>query len=712
MAKKKKTEESLKYLQMPLPSGGKYSKMTKVTFGGLNKRYNIDSGEMSMENNISTKEYPYLTPSERKTGVYSPYDEPIGLYAFDDFLIVVYIENNTVKVDYIKDIATEDEIVHTGVIKNSVKLGDADTQRSVVQFNVYDTPTDPLTGQYVKKLLLFPDKVSMYMNIVKAEYDYETLQANATKENATDEEKEAFSDALSASDTSVMYYYGNKANRRYYTIGFEKKVEGDEGYNKDKDSYKRVLYKKSECKQQDEKGKEETITLNGAFFCDGMEVTVREYRNETPEVDASGATIYPPPDTADHNCYYRNAADNDIYRWCEYETCKRLDEWGLDKNLNDDGELIDETANKDGFILDGENYVKDGGKEKGWKVSVPPAVPSLKYVTVHLSRVFGVDNDRVYASGYNDYANWNLDTAGEYNEANSWCSPSQSNTKAGGEFTGITTFQNHVVCFKHDFMHEIYNTKNPFRLQDIYAEGAIDNRTIQDVDGKLIFVSEDDVKVYTGSNPRIIGYNLNMPKFTYAVSGTDNRNYYLYCEEDIYRIEDADGNVCCEDDEYCDACKAKIHLYVYDTFTDMWSEQDIDKKVINFAHNKDGMYMLCANGKIYQMDTEDYDHNWSFETDLVTNKTVDIKHIKKLQMLAEVSEGSDMEVYILYDDEEFDENSSHLVWSSKDRYGRLPIRVKPRKTANYGFKLHIRGKGYVKLYELEIFVEQGGDMYV
>ena len=58
MAKKKKDENKLTYLQMPLPSSAKYSKMTKVAFGGLNKRYSLDSGELSMENNISSKEYP------------------------------------------------------------------------------------------------------------------------------------------------------------------------------------------------------------------------------------------------------------------------------------------------------------------------------------------------------------------------------------------------------------------------------------------------------------------------------------------------------------------------------------------------------------------------------------------------------------------------------------------------------------------------------
>ena len=631
---KKKNENTLQYLQMPLPEGRRYSKMTKVSFGGLNKRYTIDSGDLSMERNISTNEYPYLTPSNSVRQILSGYAEPISMTAFDDFLIVVYgeekLENsefvNRIKVDYI----TKRGKVHTGILENDSKkaLDSLYTQRSIVQFNVYDTPTDPLTGQYVKKLLFFPDKCSMYMKIVDTDTDPEIWDDEDLKEK----------------DLSVMYCYEVNDKKYYYTVIL---VENTEGGDEDRKTYKRIIQQKYNSKNPN------------CFICDGMEVLVKSYSNTKSETDKSGATIYPPPETADHNYYYLNTANiegtnfgTDVYRWCEYET-------------------------------------EDGGIAEGWKVSVPPSVPNLKHVTVHLSRVFGVDDDRVYASGFNDYTNWNLDTIGEYNESNSWCSPSQSNTKAGGSFTGITTYDGHVICFKRDFMHEIYNTKNPFRLQDIYAEGCIDSRTIQDVDGKLIFVSEDDVKIYTGSNPRIIGYNLNMSQFKYAVSGTDNRNYYLYCEDSNYNT----------------------YLYVYDTVTELWSEQSVPDKVLSFAHNQNGMYMLCDNGCVYKMDTGSYNHSWSFETDLITNKTVDIKHIKKLQMLVDLAENANMKVYVIYDDEDFNENTSHLVYSS-NKSGRVPIRVKPRKTANYGFRLHVEGSGYAKIYELEIFVEAGGDMYV
>ncbi len=318
------------------------------------------------------------------------------------------------------------------------------------------------------------------------------------------------------------------------------------------------------------------------------------------------------------------------------------------------------------------------------------ALPNIKYATVHLSRVFGVNDDKVYASGFNDYANWNLDTADEYNESNAWCSTAQSNVKADSKFTGITTYQNHVVCFKRNFMHEIYNNKNPFRIQDIYAEGAIDNRTIQDVDGRLIFVSDDNVKIYTGSNPKIISYSLNIPKYETAVSGQDGRNYYLYTKNGT-----------------------ESHFFVYDTMIGEWSERDAEEygEIKGFANNSQGVYMATSD-KIYKLNTSNYaGQSWAFETDLMTNQTVDIKHIKKLQMLGDFAD-CDLDVYILYDDEVFNAKTSHKVYSRTALNGKKPIRIKPRMTSHYGFKLRFEGVGYAKLYELEIFTQQGGDLYV
>ena len=676
MAKKKK-ENTLSYLQMPLPEGRKYSRTAKVGWNGLNKRQTLDSGDLSAEMNVSTEEAPYLVPSPISEKLLE-YDRPIGMFAFEDFIFVMYVDEvdssyrtyyydgtkevniitdseiksrPAVMVDYIKKYPSGDGTLrynktYTGIIKlceNSATVDAAyeaekDVMRSVVQFNKYDTPTDPATGQYIKKLLIFPDAVSMYLRIVEADTDPEGWDANALK----------------TKDMYVLYHYKDKDN--YYSLSF---VEDSNDNDKNKKTYKRELKRNNVVTSIDHYDDDGTayykeVTYDKHFCCDSITVVVKEFSPwEKETTDEKGntktETMNIPPDTASRMYYYRNSETNDIYRW------------------------VDDEADS---------------KNSGWKVSIPPSAPALKYATVHLSRVFGVSDDRLYASGFNDYTNWNLDTGGEYNESNAWCSPSQANTKAGGKFTGITTFQNHVVCFKSDFMHEVYNNKNPFRVQDIYAEGAIDNRTIQDVDGKLIFVSDDYVKVYTGGDPRIIDYNLNMSGYTYAVSGTDGRNYYLYCE-------DMDG---------------VARYFVYDSLVDSWSERETVGKVINFAHNENGMYMLCEDGKVYQIDTTEYG-NWWCETDLSARATIEIKHLRKLKLLADVAEGSNIKIYALYDNEKWSENS-HLLYDSKGREGVLTIRVKPRMTAHYGVKIHIRGYGFVKLYEMEIDTESGGELFV
>ena len=574
---KKKDENKLSYLQMPLPSGRKSYRIAKRSWGSLNYRQTIDTGALSAESNISTLEAPYLIPSQMpfpirdSKGLYLSFENPISIFGFDDFLLVIYRDDTLIKVSYITyDADNEKYVEYSSVLKENASADD-EYPRCVVQFNKYIESEDIVNGEYTKRLLIFPDKKSMF---------FDKVDLFADENNNTD--------------------------------------------------YDFKLY--------------------------DLDATVVEYENKVAP--------YLPPDDANKEYYYKNT------------------------------HKCDETMQGTAIFGYGKYETEDGKTKYGWAKTVPHTFPNIKYATVHLSRLFGVSDDSVYASGFNNYANWTLDTIDEYNDSNAWCSKAQSNTKADGNFTGITNFQGHVVCFKRDYMHEIYNNKNPFRIQDIYAEGAIDNRTIQDVDGKLIFVSDDNVKIYTGSNPRIISYNLNMPEYANAVSGTDGRCYYLYCEDAYHNNR----------------------LFVYDTFTDYWSEQFIEDSVLGFAHNKNGMYMLCGMGVIYKMDTEDYDHIWWFETDLITNETVNIKHIKKMQMLADIGPGAYVKVYALYDNEKFGslkeaEKAERLLYSSSGS-GQKAIRVKPRKTANYGIKLHIEGEGYVKLYELEMFIENGGGLYV
>ena len=282
MATKKKNE--LTYMQLPLPQGRRGYTMTKRSWSGLNKRQTIDTGNLSMESNISTAEAPYLTPSQEHISVSSRYTNPISLFGFDDFLIVIYRKSTALYVDYLTfDEDGDLDSTYTGVLQSSGATSKDEYPRSVVQFNVYDTPTDPVTGKFIKKLLIFPDKKSIFFH---------------TDDLLNDENNDTGND----------------------------------------------------------------------FKIYDMDVLVKTYKNDTAP--------YLPPETASHNYYYKNLstkakeADTEygsaVYRWVDDES---------------------------------------DSKNSGWKISIPPSMPGIKYAAVHLSRLFGVDDDRVYASGYNDYTN-------------------------------------------------------------------------------------------------------------------------------------------------------------------------------------------------------------------------------------------------------------------------------------------------------------------
>ena len=812
MASKKNDE--LQYGQMPLPKAQKTYTRLKLNWSGLNRRQVIDTGVLSMESNISTAEAPYLTPSQARFDIlydYSSekYENPISMFGFDGFLVVIYRVGSNIKLDYITlNNSGRIQDIYTGLVRSGVDKTTDSIQRSMVQFNVYENAVDVLDGAYVKKLLLFPDKVSMYMKIVTVTESPSVLYSNGKItdtdcmycwDRGTHKSYYTFDRAngnfahqsdnyftLDSLDVVVKEYYNDgykKAEDKYYNDGYrqvESKYYNDgfkpTSYEKFYDGYQKrysgtyedgvVYYQRSgECSPYTytmvmlNEGDSVAGLYVRAFSSLGTtthttfykrsgtsypyeytKVTNLEYGDDVSNyyekvlnsqypltqtvLYKRKANTYPYEYTEvtgleygdNIKSYYEKISDNAVEVKTYYKRTNSTKPYEYIKVTDlDYGDSVskyyiktDDYSPPDGsstscywrnsYNNDTYRYSGDTGEGKsGFAAAIPPAFPNLKYAAVHLSRLFGVDDDRVHVSGFNDYSNWNLDTVTESNESNAWCSAAQANTKANGEFTGLAVYDNHVVCFKHDFMHEIYNSKNPFRLVDIYAEGTIDNRSIQEVDGKLIFVSDDEVKVYTGSNPREIGYYLGIDCFKAAVSGTDGRNYYLYCEDEEYNG----------------------YLFVYDSLVSQWSQQSIDFSVLNFAHNKNGMYMLTDDGVIYRTDTGKYDIDWSFETDMSTAltasssssyQTVNIKHISKLQMLVYI-EGS-MKIYALYDGEEFGADKSHLLYDSGGKTGMIPIRVKPRMTANYGFKLHFEGHGYVRLYEMELRTEAGGEIYV
>jgi len=321
--------------------------------------------------------------------------------------------------------------------------------------------------------------------------------------------------------------------------------------------------------------------------------------------------------------------------------------------------------------------------------------PTIKYATVYGSRVFGVDDNRVYASYHNDYARWDLDTADDFNEANAWVSMSQSNVKADGKFSAIATYDNHVVLFKRDFMQLVYGNNNPFRIVDVGSFGCDNPYAVTETEGVLYFASPDAVYRFTGGQPKKISKDIGIKDFAGAVLGSYKDTTYLYAQDCLYTYKDG-----------------------------VWSALgSVDGGIRQFATVDHGLAALCEDGNVVFVDwepgafgesagsTPEYPTDWWFETDFMALGRLDVRRVKKVSVLCDVAEGASLEVFLLKDGETFHPAKSLLVGQTEGT-GQVLLRVLTRQTSAYMHRLRFVGHGYVKVYAAELKISYGGDVYV
>lgn len=470
------------YLNSHIPESAKRYRTVKTAWGGINYLNNIDSGELSESNNILVSSLPQLIPADKPIVYKTGYARPISMYGFKDFLLVIYRADNKILADYITDTST-----YTGTIKASGATLSDEYERSVVQFNIYSDPEEILDGEFVKKILIFPDKLSM-------------------------------------------------------------------DYNQ---------------------------TSNFSFS----------------SLDVSGNPL-----------------------------------------------------------------------------------PNIEKATVHLSRLFGIDNDRVYASGFNDYSMWDLDTADETLSSNAWVSTTQSNIKAGGDLTAITTYDSKVIIFKRDFMQQINNNKNPFRITDITNIGAISQKSIQEVSGMLFFCAPDGVYVFTGAYPTKISDKLNIKSFEGAISGSHNGEYYIYLNNTIY---------------------------VYNPKTNAWGNINIDSAVLSFSEYNGNLYAMTDDGEILKISSGTKTDSWSYTTDLITNKEIDLRRLHKVSLFVYMTEGSNVSVHLY----KHDGTNMQIAEADNNTNSNRIINAMLRMSTSYAHKIKFTGSGDVRIYYMELKYSYDGEEF-
>lgn len=321
----------------------------------------------------------------------------------------------------------------------------------------------------------------------------------------------------------------------------------------------------------------------------------------------------------------------------------------------------------------------------------PGSCPDMDYVCVHNNRIWGVKGNYIYASA-NGYAMGKAGEDGRYGwtqffDANGAPDDNGSfyqQVASDGDFTGIVSWDDRIVALKERCHHEINGSyPSNFALSTISKTGTINNRSIAEVGGRLMYASTSGVYLYAGGVERECGRRLN-ENVKGAVAGTDGARYYLCLDNGTEK-----------------------KLYVYHSAVDVWTEET-SLDVTAFSIHKGDVYALCADGKIVRMNdpasTEEVTWNFSFSdyADSVYINSI----VQKLILKIKASPGVPIKVLLSTDGKDFVTLKEYTFRDETMQTVKFPL--------NRGREhiIRVEGKGDIDVYGYQLTVQKGGENIV
>lgn len=308
---------------------------------------------------------------------------------------------------------------------------------------------------------------------------------------------------------------------------------------------------------------------------------------------------------------------------------------------------------------------------------VEGAVPAAAAVMIG-SRMYDLYGSGVYVSAWNNYADFTSKFGSDMEAGDAWSSLSAGNTAGLGDFVAIYPYNNRAVCFKTNCSMEVRGAQAPFTLVTTSTVGAVGEGAVCDHGGYLLFAGEENVYLYTGSEPEPIGDELCLSHVSGAAVGA--MESYLFCS--LEREDKKENFVCCLDNGY-------------------WGRFSAPAQVRQYLNAQDGLYILGggerpALGKMMQAWPEE----WFLETKYFSGSTMESLMLQSLNMILDMDAGSTLKVSIRY----YTDGDYTLIWQRKTK---RPIE-KEKVVFNFdgkkcgGFQLRLEGSGYSCVYVMDI----------
>lgn len=212
-------------------------------------------------------------------------------------------------------------------------------------------------------------------------------------------------------------------------------------------------------------------------------------------------------------------------------------------------------------------------------VKLERKVPDLQYICESGNRLWGVDENTIWASALGDpltFYNYDGLSTDSYAVA----------VGSEGKFTGYCAYSSNVLFFKENALHKLLGSEpSEYRIYTYTVpgvqEGSADSLAV--VNEVLYYKGTAGVYAYTGGAPTLSSENFGVRRFGSACAGTDGQNYCI-------SMQDLDDQT--------------WGLYVFDTLRGVWLRED-GSHALGFVRVDGGLCFLSGDGKLCKMGQDD-----------------------------------------------------------------------------------------------------------
>lgn len=342
------------------------------------------------------------------------------------------------------------------------------------------------------------------------------------------------------------------------------------------------------------------------------------------------------------------------------------------------------------------------------QLKIERKMPKLDFVIESNNRLwgcrYGQQNgsrtivNEIYASKLGDFKNWNCFMG---ISTDSYV----ANCGTDGEWTGAASYLGYPIFFKENFMHKVYgNYPANYQVQTTECRGVQKGcgGSLAIVNETLLYKSRNGICAYDGSLPREISASLGDIHYT----GVDEN---MNISNGLFNGASAGAHL----NKYYISMKSEIdsqwYLFVYDTSLGLWHKEDKLR-----AHD-----FCSVGGELYAIDYSDDTKiisllgsgvkdqspvSWMVESGILGSSSPYKKYISKLNIRISLDVGTRVNFYIQYDS---CGEWKHVSTVNGTGVRSFTVPIRPKRCDH--FRIRIQGIGDAKILSISKTIESGSD---